>query len=241
MDGYEILKVCSAGPTSVNLKLTFRKVSRDEVSAGSPNLPRIIRKDIPVFEEFIAGSNIITKTMLACLSNALSLNGADRFEASHRNDHKSNTTLAMFRYIPTNLSEKCVGHQKHTDIGSLTLLFSEQWGLQVMPPGTTSWEFVPPRPGHAVINVGDSLRFASGHVLQSCIHQVVPMDVAEDRYSIAYFLRPESEKKYKDSEGRWISASQWHDEKYEIFKKPHVEQVKNSILTGGMESEIKVA
>ena len=206
------------------------------MSAGSPVLPSILENEIPTFEAFIASSNIITKTMLSCLSNALSLKGSDRFEASHRNDHKSNTTLAMFRYIPTTLSENCVGHQKHTDIGSLTLLFSEQWGLQVMPPASSTWEFVAPRLGHAVINVGDSLRFASGHVLQSCIHQVVPMDVSEDRYSVAYFLRPESEKKYRDSEGRWITASQWHDEKYEVFKKPHAEQVVNSILTGGMES-----
>ena len=187
-----------------------------------------------LFDGFVAGSNIITKTMLACLSKALSLKGPDRFETSHRNDHKSNSTLALFRYIPTDLAGECVGHLKHTDIGSLTLLFSEQWGLQVMPLGTSSWEFVAPRPGHAIINVGDSLRFASGYSLQSCIHQVVPMDVAEDRYSIAYFLRPESEKVFKDSEGRWVTASQWHDEKYEVFKQPHSEQPANSILTGGM-------
>ena len=188
------------------------------------------------FDNFVAGSNIITKTMLACLSNALGLKGSARFENSHRNGHKSNSTLAMFRYILTDMSGECVGHQKHTDIGSLTLLFSEQWGLQVQPPGTTKWEFVAPRPGHAIINVGDSLRFASGHILQSCIHQVVPMDVAENRYSIAYFLRPESEKLFEDSKGRWITASQWHDEKYEVFKQPHaVQATENMILVGGME------
>jgi len=48
-------------------------------------------------------------------------------------------------------------------------------------------------------------------------------------------LRPESEKVFKDSEGRWVTASQWHDEKYEIFKQSHSEQAANSILTGGME------
>lgn len=175
--------------------------------------------------------------MLSCLSTALGLKGADRFENSHRNGHKSNSTLAMFRYIPGNLdTSKCVGHQKHTDIGSLTLLFSHQWGLQVQRPGTDQWEFVAPREGHAVINVGDSLRFASGHALYSCIHQVVPMDLQEDRYSIAYFLRPESDAKYKDSKGRWVTASQWHDEKYEIFQQEHAQQKEGHIiLTGGME------
>lgn len=60
------------------------------------------------------------------------------------------------------------------------------------------------------------------------------MDVPEDRYSIAYFLPPESEKVFKDSEGRWVTASQRHNEKYEVFKQPHSEQPANSVLTGGM-------
>lgn len=42
----------------------------------------------------------------------------------------------MMHYIPSNpVTDKNIGHQKHTDISSLTLLFSEQWGLQIRPPG----------------------------------------------------------------------------------------------------------
>jgi isopenicillin N synthase-like dioxygenase len=178
--------------------------------------------------------------MLSALSTALGLRGYDRFETSHRNGHKSNSTLAMFRYIPGDItSSKEVGHQKHTDIGSLTLLFSEQWGLQVQRPGPENhekWEFIEPRPGYAVINVGDSLRFASGHQLYSCIHQVVPINTDEHRYSIAYFLRPENEAKYKDSNGKWVTAREWHDAKYEVFQKEHQQQIgSDSILMGGME------
>ncbi|KAL2869025.1 gibberellin 20-oxidase family protein [Aspergillus lucknowensis] len=222
-DGYEILKV-----------------SRDEISTRYPNLPSIINNDddIKTFSDFIAGSNIITKTMLSCLSTSLGLTGESRFETSHRNEHKSNSTLAMFRYLPGDMqTSKEIGHQKHTDIGSFTLLFSEQWGLQVLPPGSDTWGFVEPREGHAVINVGDSLRFASGHKLYSCIHQVVPFNNTEDRYSVAYFLRPESEAKYLDSQGRWVTASQWHDEKYDLFKATHADQrLANSMLVGGMEA-----
>ncbi|PVI04055.1 2og-Fe oxygenase family protein [Periconia macrospinosa] len=228
-DGYEILKV-----------------SRDELSKGSNiNLPSIIKDnhDVKVFDDFVAGFNIITKTMLSALSTSLGLQGGERFENLHRTNHKSNSTLAMFRYIPGDIkTSKEVGHQKHTDIGSLTLLFSEQWGLQVQRPGPQDhekWEFIEPKPGHAVINVGDSLRFASGHQLYSCIHQVVPIDNLEDRYSIAYFLRPENEAKYKDSNGRWVTASEWHDTKYEVFQKEHQQQLgSDSILMGGMETAV---
>lgn len=222
MDGYEILQV-----------------SRDEIKTPNPNLPSIVDNadDIKTFSDFIAGSNIITKTMLSCLSTALGLSGEARFENIHRNEHKSNSALAMFRYLPGDMkTSKEIGHQKHTDIGSLTLLFSEQWGLQVLPPGCDTWGFVEPREGHAVINVGDSLRFASGHRLFSCIHQVVPIDNIADRYSVAFFLRPESDAKYLDSQGRWVTAGQWHDEKFDVFKATHAEQrLANSVLVGGME------
>lgn len=223
MDGYQILQV-----------------SREEIRTSSPNLPSIVHNadDIKTFSDFIAGSNIITKTMLSCLSSALGLNGEARFESMHRNEHKSKSALAMMCYLPGDVkTSKEIGHQKHTDIGSLTLLFSEQWGLQILPPGCNTWNFVEPRKGHAVVNVGDSLRFASNHSLFSCIHQVVPIDNVMDRYSVAFFLRPDNNAKFLDSQGRWITAEQWHDEKFDVFTLPHSEQrLANSMLVGGMEA-----
>lgn len=220
-DGYEILKV-----------------SRDEISKMNPNLPSIVQSkdDMKTLSNFIAGSNVITKTMLSCLSSALGLTGEARLECSHRNERKSNTSLAMFRYMPGNsATSREIGHQKHTDIGSLTLLFSEQWGLQVLPPRSSSWGFVEPRAGHAIVNVGDSLRFSSGHKLFSCVHQVVPFNAVDDRYSIAYFLRPGNDTMFLDSQGRWVTAGRWHDEKYDVFKASDAENHQtDAILLGGM-------
>ncbi|KAH8159150.1 hypothetical protein CIB48_g9110 [Xylaria polymorpha] len=127
----------------------------------------------------------------------------------------------MMHYIPSDpRTDTNIGHQKHTDISSLTLLFSEEWGMQIRPPGAREFGFVEPRPGTAVINVGDSLRFASGHTMQSCIHRVVPYDYSQHRYSIAYFLRAENDTLFTDSEGRLITAGQWHDEKFFAFTSP---------------------
>ncbi|ETS75488.1 hypothetical protein PFICI_12432 [Pestalotiopsis fici W106-1] len=231
-DGYECLKV------------SLSELSKDT----DLNLPRIINNnDVKILRDFAAGGDLITKTMLSCLSNVLGLTGENRFESFHRNWRPSNSTLAMFRYIPSEETEthapgqKSTGHQQHTDIGSFTLLFSDQYGLQVQPANEANAEFgfVEPRDGHAIINVGDSLRFASGHQLYSCIHRVVPLN--EERYSIAYFLRPEVDKTFRDSEGRTLTAGQWHDEKYEVFASTHEDQatkVPKTMLLGGMPERI---
>ncbi|RDL38509.1 Uncharacterized protein BP5553_02849 [Venustampulla echinocandica] len=214
------------------------KVSRDEIQRDGPHLPSIIKNSpsIAILENAIADCNIATKTILSALSTALGLTGAARFENSHRNDKPSTTTLSMMHYIPTDPSDKQIGHQKHTDISSLTLLFSEQWGLQIRPPGAREFGFVKPKEGCAIVNVGDSLRFASGHKMQSCIHRVVPFDPTEHRYSIAYFLRAEDETMFTDSEGRYITAGQWHDEKFLAFTYiPELQaQAPPTMLLGGM-------
>ncbi|RYP92842.1 hypothetical protein DL770_001013 [Monosporascus sp. CRB-9-2] len=218
------------------------KVSRDEIQKDYPHIPDVIKNspDIKTLENAIAGSNVVTKVILSALSTAMGLTGAERFENSHRNERPSTSTLAMMHYIPSDpAADLNVGHQKHTDISSLTLLFAEQWGLQVRPPGAREFGFVAPKAGCAVINVGDSLRFASGHTFQSCIHRVVPYDPTEHRYSIAYFLRAENETMFTDSEGRYITAGQWHDEKFFAFiNPPEIQaQAPPSMLLGGMVEE----
>jgi len=89
------------------------------------------------------------------------------------------------------------------------------------------------------VNVGDSLRFASGHAMASCIHRVVPLNADEHRYSIAYFLRAENETQFTDSSGRAVTAGQWHDEKFYTFTAPPEMQAAapSYLLLGGMEEE----
>ncbi|KAF2690650.1 Clavaminate synthase-like protein [Lentithecium fluviatile CBS 122367] len=224
-DGYEMLKV-----------------SRDEIQRGSPKVPQPIKNsgDLRVLENAIGSCNTISKVILSALSTGMGLTGAARFENSHRNDRPSTTTLSMMHYLPANeTGAGKLGHQKHTDISSLTLLFSEQWGLQIRPPGTCGARemgFVAPKPGCAFVHVGDSLRFASGMKMQSCIHRVVPFDPAEHRYSIAYFLRAEDDTMFQDSEGRYVTAGQWHDEKFKAFTDPWQWQAMapKSMILGGM-------
>ncbi|GAB1317185.1 Oxidoreductase vrtI [Madurella fahalii] len=221
------------------------KVSRDEIQRDSPKIPAVLKNtpDMKILENAIAGSNIVTKAILSALSTGTGRTGADRFENMHRNDRPSTSTLAMMHYIPSDpATTKNIGHQKHTDISSLTLLFSDQWGLQIRPPGSREFGFVAPKKGCAVINVGDSLRFASGHTMQSCIHRVIPLNHDEHRYSIAYFLRAEDKTMFTDSEGRYITAGQWHDEKFFAFKAaPEIQALAPpTMLLGGMKEGAEV-
>lgn len=190
-----------------------------------------------LFHSFISLCHLVNKTLLACLSDVLNLQPGGRFEDYHRDDKRSNTTLVLLHY-PKQDYEAGMGHNKHTDIGSLTLLFTEQWGLQLQSTEGTEWAYVAPRDGHAIINVGDSLRFLSGKKFNSCLHRVVPVANDEDRYSIAYFLRPENSVQYEDTDGKEVTAQKWHDDKYVMFGEPHEKQAMSAMLTGGMERRL---
>ncbi|KAJ3159268.1 hypothetical protein HDU86_001871 [Geranomyces michiganensis] len=218
------------------------KLARAELKQHLPLPPSVTKdaKNVKLFERFVESSHLVNSTILARLSEALNLAGDDQLLNFHRDREATNTTLVLLRYPGQHSHEENVGHNKHTDIGSLTLLFAEQWGLQVVSPERNTWEFVRPRDGHAIINVGDSLRFLSKNRLFSCLHRVIPVD-DQDRYSIAYFLRPESEVEFEGPEGKKVTAKKWHDDKYDVFGQSHAEQAETQILTGGMELHVPIA
>jgi isopenicillin N synthase-like dioxygenase len=133
-----------------------------------------------------------------------------------------------------------VGHIKHTDASSLSFLLTQQWGLQIMSPETKRWEFVEPRPKHAIVNVGDYLHFLSGGQLLSVVHRVLPLEEKqhEDRYSIGYFMRQNDEAKFTDFSGKTWTTKEWHDLKYSVFKEPETFDAGGQFLTGSMEQKI---
>jgi isopenicillin N synthase-like dioxygenase len=188
-----------------------------------------------LFNRFIPLCDSVLRTVLHGLSTAIT-GQSDEFDAAHDPGNANNSTLMLLHY-PKQSGSTNVGHNKHTDLGSLTLVLTRQGGLQVWMPETMTWQFVEPRVGHAVVNVGDSLRFLSGNRLYSALHRVLPTErqTLESRYSICYFLRPGDEVKFKDMEGREVTGQQWHDEKHKMFQTTHEQQSKSLLLTGGME------
>jgi len=81
----------------------------------------------------------------------------------------------------------------HTDFGSLSFLHNRQGGLQVLPPGSETWQYVKPIPYHAICNVGDALSIFSGGILRSNLHRVLPPPSSQaniERWSLVFFSRP---------------------------------------------------
>ncbi|MCJ1266370.1 hypothetical protein MMC22_006254 [Lobaria immixta] len=211
------------------------KISREEIIKTDSNLPVVVKENLDLFQRFVSVSHVIVTTVLENLSNALSLQPGARFEDLHREQEPSKTLLGLLRYPKQDADAKGLGLHKHTDTGSLTLLFSEQWGLQVLLAG--GWHYVEPRPGHAIVNVGDMLRFLSGQRFHSCVHRVQPVTrrQMEHRYSIIFFLRTEDNAVFKDHEGNVLTAQEWHARKMTAYAQTQAEQAVNTALTGGVE------
>ena len=213
------------------------KVARDEVISGGRIRKQFGLDNRALLTSFMDGAHAALLTICDRLSEALGLPEECRFARFHREDQPSLSTLAMFRYPKQSPDVRGSGHNKHTDLGSLTFLLSEQWGLQVLSPDAKSWTAVRPSSTHAIINVGDSLRFLSELQLKSAVHRVVQTEEmkTQNRYSVAYFLRAENDVQYAASTGEVVSAKAWHDAKFDVFRQTHAEQELQSMLTGGME------
>ncbi|KAJ5752418.1 hypothetical protein N7520_009335 [Penicillium odoratum] len=212
------------------------KISRRESLKGTMDLTTSISSQSDLFFSFIQSAHAITMLILKQLSLQLGLSGSSSFEFYHVDSKPSFSTLGLLRYPKheDDVPQTSVGHNKHTDVGSLTFLLTQQWGLQFLSPQTNHWELLEPRPGHAIINVGDSLHFPSKGELASVVHRVIPLQDTqnEDRYSIAYFLRLNDDVTFNDSTGKTWTAREWHDFKFNVFKSPSTLDSKGQFLTG---------
>jgi len=143
----------------------------------------------------------------------LHLEGAERLEARHRKEGQSPDHMRLVKY--TIQSRNATGNASppsqasvllipHTDFGSLTLLLSNQPGLQLMDPDSNTWKFVEPRPGNAIVNLGDAMVKFSNGLFKACQHRVVEVTQTDlelfgsyemtskaPKFSLGYFLRPE--------------------------------------------------
>lgn len=218
------------------LRLTTNQIGRNELR-GRWALPSVVVSNQKTFDDFTAASHYVLKNLLDCISTGLGLKGDASLHKYHRDDEPSKSTLYFLHYPATSITKDGVGQNMHTDIGSLTLLFAPQWGLQALSPDSGEWEWVEPKPGHAIINVGDTLRFLSGRRLRSALHQAVQAE-GVDRFSISYFLRANDSTEFKDSDNAETDAKTWYLRKYATYEKPHEVQRAETVLTGGMMEEL---
>ncbi|KAK3938306.1 2OG-Fe(II) oxygenase-like protein 4 [Diplogelasinospora grovesii] len=172
--------------------------------------------------------------ILSSLSRALGLPDGQGFEHFHRLDEKCTTALGLLKYRKYTPTDEQVGHIAHTDAGSLSFVFSNIGGLQVLMPGSEQWSFIAPRHGCAIVNVGDSLQFLAGGCLRSSLHRVVPHadQEREEKYTVVYLMRPESDAMLKDPQGNEWRSVDWCNKKFAVFRADLAEMKLGSFLTG---------
>lgn len=140
---------------------------------------------------------------------------ANVFDDQHRLDRPADTHARLIRG-PARVSCDDLEIQTpgHTDFGSITLLFNWLGGLQIwsqsnhgesfdnsigseMGPETGrsggQWLWVRPKPGYAIVNLGDLVVKQTGGVLCAARHRVLPAPGEQGhfpRYSLGYLIRP---------------------------------------------------
>lgn len=208
----------------------MRSAPRDRPIHG----PKIFQERRDLVESVNAHLGNIGRVILDNLSRSLGYADKNNLALRHQADQPSTTALGLLKYLPYDPQADSVGHIPHTDIGSLSMVFSSVGGLQVYHPGKKTWMFIEPRPGHMVCNIGDSVEFLSDSVLHSSLHRVIPHPAQQDKVkmTVVYLMRPQLDTVFVDREGKEWNTLDWHNRKNRLFAEEMASQSSNNALTG---------
>ncbi|KAI5118665.1 hypothetical protein M0805_001038 [Coniferiporia weirii] len=153
----------------------------------------------PTIKPFVLKSLEVNNTVISVFEKKLGL-PAGALLKCHTLEEPSGSEARCIRSPPkreimgsSDSAKEKVALGAHTDFGSLSFLHNRLGGLQVLPPGSESWQYVRPLPGHAICNVGDTLTLLSGGILRSNMHRIMPPPGAQSaypRWSTVFFTRP---------------------------------------------------
>ncbi|TQS33218.1 hypothetical protein Golomagni_06444, partial [Golovinomyces magnicellulatus] len=120
--------------------------------------PPSVSENQAVLRNLVDGLTLAAHAIFNGLSTALSVPAGQRFEDCQGINNPSPDILRLLKYH-ANERPTSVPQTPHTDLGSLTFVFSDTPGLQVLPPNVTQkagayaeddWLYVEPRAGHAI-------------------------------------------------------------------------------------------
>jgi len=154
------------------------------------------RAILTVVRPFVKKSLEVNETILDIFNDRLGL-PEGYMSQLHPPDEQSGCEARLLRNppMPHNVQKRALG--AHTDFGSLSFLHNRLGGLQVLAPGSETWQYVKPIPNHAICNIGDALSIFSGGILRSNMHRVLPPPGAQsayERWSLVFFTRPGDSK-----------------------------------------------
>ena len=175
----------------------FFNMSKDQMHGIEPSrdYPAEIEAGKSVIQDFQKNAHECGMVVLSVLARQLDL-PPTTFTDKSIFSSPSCDHCRLTKKTPHVADKHAIGLPSHTDFGSITILFNWLGGLQIQsrdPAKLGEWEYVKPLPGHAIINLGDSMVIFTNGELKSAKHRVVPApgeQVDVDRYSIVYFVRP---------------------------------------------------
>lgn len=163
-------------------------------------LPNILKEAQPVLCQFSKICHSAALDLLNHLSEYINTSiPTTPFSAHHQDSQFSDSGLKLV-YEACIPNKSQVIENKHTDSGTFTILFYEEWGLHVQLADGDTWGYaVAPLPeGCALVNVANSLERLSAGRFKSPVHRVTqPADGFKKRYYLSYFLRPSYNLKEK--------------------------------------------
>jgi isopenicillin N synthase-like dioxygenase len=167
----------------------FYNVSKDEVlrigDAKSTPHPDVVKERFEELQKFMRACHRVVTLLLRSLGKSLGLPDG-LLESLHRID-KPSCDQARVTHAPP-IGPDTISLGEHTDFGSITVLFNQLGGLQVLKPNMREWQYVKPRPECAIINLGDAFVKMVDQKLYSAVHRVVgpPGDQSRcERHSVS--------------------------------------------------------
>ena len=127
-----------------------------------------------------------------------------------------NATLSILHYPQVEMTNKMVGIHPHCDWGLITVLYTDNNGLQINI--NNRWINVPTKKDHFIINIADMVEILTNGKYKSTLHRVINQ---EEKYSMALFFEPRKDSiikpigesnayspvRYSDYHGKKISCS----------------------------------
>lgn len=219
----------------------FWNIGKDDMleTPGSIRVKYPSRMESPetkcAFGDFQASCHRVGLEIMSIIAECLDL-PPDAFTNKHRINKPSDDHVRITRAPPRaspDMSE--IQTPGHTDFGLITILFNWLGGLQIWSEPSrgnfhqvfdgaqpqengrvAEWLWVKPKPGCAIVDLGDAAVKFTGGLLCSARHRVVPPPGEQGmfpRYSVVYFVRPEDDAVLKRLEGGMVpKAEVGHEE-----------------------------
>lgn len=166
---------------------TMRDVHKNADRAELWPSPEFLDTASRFFDEALRGSNIVMEAFAMALDLPV-----DFFRNCH---HGENIALRYLHYpvVDGALGDDQIGCGAHTDFGTITLLFQDDVGGLQIQGRDGVWRDATYIPGTIIINTADLLATWSNDRYRSTPHRVKPVANPRDRYSIAYFVDPDTD------------------------------------------------